>query len=48
LIGHGLLSKEMVVCGLRIKENGREFEKMRQRYWEEMVPVGPMEVSQRC
>jgi predicted transcriptional regulator len=40
---HGILSKEAVVCGRCIKEDDREFAALHQRFWETMMPDGPME-----
>jgi hypothetical protein len=40
---HGLLSKEVLVHGKYIKENGREFAALRQRLWEDLNPVGMQE-----
>ena len=40
---HGILSKEVLVRGMYIKENGREFAALHQRFREELNPVGPME-----
>jgi hypothetical protein len=40
---HGILSKEVLVRGMYIKENGREFAALHQRFWETLMPVGPME-----
>ena len=42
-VKHGILSKEVLVRGMYIKENGREFDALHQRFWEERMPVGPME-----
>ena len=42
-VKHGILSKEVLVRGMFIKENGREFAALHQRFWEELMPVGPME-----
>jgi hypothetical protein len=42
-VKHGILSKEVLVRGMYIKENGREFAILHQRFWETLMPVGPME-----
>jgi hypothetical protein len=42
-VKHGILSKEVLVRGMYIKENGREFAALHQRFWEKAMPVGPME-----
>ena len=42
-VKHGILSKEVLVRGMYIKENGREFAALHQRFWEALMPVGPME-----
>jgi len=40
---HGILSKEVVVRGWCIKENGREFAALHRRLWEDLKPVGLLE-----
>jgi len=40
---HGILSKEAVVHGRCIKESDREFAALHQRFWEALMPVGPVE-----
>ena len=40
---HAILSKEVVVRSLRIRENSREFQSLRERYFEELAPEGTME-----
>lgn len=40
---HGILSREVVVHGRCIKESGREFAALRQRFWEDLKPVGMLE-----
>jgi hypothetical protein len=40
---HGILSKEVLVRGLNIKENGRELAALHRRFWQELNPVGPVE-----
>ena len=40
---HGILSKEVLVRGRQIKESGREFDALRQRFWEDWNPVGATE-----
>ena len=42
-VKHGILSKEVLVRGMYIKESGREFAALHKRFWETMMPVGPME-----
>ena len=42
-VKHGILSKDVLVRGMYIKENGREFAALHQRFWETLMPVGPME-----
>jgi len=42
-VKHGILSSKVVVRGLRIKESSREFAALRQRFWNELSPVGPLE-----
>jgi hypothetical protein len=40
---HGILSKEVLVRGLNIKESSRELSALYDRFWHELNPVGPME-----
>ncbi len=42
-VKHGILSKEVVVRGLRLKESPREFKALHQRFVESLQPVGPLE-----
>jgi hypothetical protein len=42
-ITHGILSKQVVVRGFCIRERGRDFKTMRERFWEHLAPVGPVE-----
>ncbi len=40
---HGILSQEVVVRGLHIKERPREFKALHQRFVDSLQPVGPVE-----
>jgi len=40
---HGILSKEVVVQGRVIRESRREFAALHQRFWDHLMPVGPVE-----
>ena len=40
---HGILSRQVVVRGLHIRESPREFGALRQQFWDEYAPVGPVE-----
>ncbi|MCX6907776.1 MAG: hypothetical protein NTY01_07010, partial [Verrucomicrobia bacterium] len=40
---HGILSNEAVVQGMHYKESRSEFRHFRERFWEELAPVGPLE-----
>ena len=40
---HGILSKEVLVRGMNIKESNREFSTLHDRFWQELKPVGPVE-----
>jgi hypothetical protein len=40
---HGILSKEVLVHGLRLKESERELKALHGRFWEELQPEGPIE-----
>ena len=40
---HGILSKEVLVSGVNIKESRHELTKLHQRFWDELKPVGPVE-----
>jgi hypothetical protein len=40
---HGILSKEVLVRGFKIKESNRELSALHERFWQELNPVGPME-----
>jgi len=40
---HGILSREVVVRGLHIKESPRELAELRARFCDELQPVGPLE-----
>ena len=42
-VRHGILSSEVVVRGLRIQERVDEFKALRERCWESLAPVGPVE-----
>jgi len=42
-ITHGILSREVVVHGLHIRESAREFEGFRQGILEDLAPVGAVE-----
>jgi len=42
-VRHGILSSEVVVRGLRIQERADEFKALRDRCWECLAPVGPVE-----
>ncbi len=42
-VKHGILSKEVVVRGLHIRENPREFAALHARFVESLQPVGPVE-----
>jgi hypothetical protein len=42
-VKHGILSKQVVVRGLNIRENSREFTALHQRFCEALDPVGPVE-----
>lgn len=42
-VKHGILSKEVVVRGLHIKESPREFAALHERFVAELSPAGPME-----
>ena len=40
---HGILSSEVVVRGLTGCESTGDFDALRQRFWQELAPVGPVE-----
>ena len=40
---HGILSKEVLVCGLKRKESAREFSALHQRFRDDRQPEGPVE-----
>jgi hypothetical protein len=40
---HGILSKEVLVRGLNIKESSRELSALHDWFWQELNPAGPME-----
>lgn len=40
---HGILSREVVVRGLHIKESRRDFAALHRRFFDELAPVGPVE-----
>jgi hypothetical protein len=40
---HGILSREVVVRGLKIRESSREFDSLRRQFWEQYAPLGPVE-----
>lgn len=40
---HGILSREVLVSGVNIKESRHELTKLHQRFWDELAPVGPVE-----
>ena len=42
-IKHGMLSSQVVVRGLQVRERTKDFQEMRDRLWEELAPVGTME-----
>ncbi len=42
-VKHGILSKEVLVRGLNLKESSREFTALHQRFWQELNPVRPVE-----
>ncbi len=42
-IKHGILSREVVVRGLHVKESPQELADLRDRFWEHLAPVGPLE-----
>jgi hypothetical protein len=42
-VKYGILSKEVVIQGNRIREPVGEFQELRERLWEELAPVGPVE-----
>ena len=42
-VKHGILSKQVLVRGLNIKENSRELEELYERFWQQYSPVGPVE-----
>ena len=40
---HGILSREVVVRGWKVHESSREFDALRQRFLEQLAPIGPVE-----
>lgn len=40
---HGILSRQVLVQGMNIKESRNELNKLHQRFWDELQPVGPVE-----
>jgi hypothetical protein len=42
-VKHGIFSKEVLVKGLHIKENSRELSDLRERFWHDLDPIGPVE-----
>jgi hypothetical protein len=42
-IKHGILSSQVVVQGLRVRERRKDFQELRKRLWEELAPVGTVE-----
>jgi hypothetical protein len=40
---HGILSKEVLVRGLNLKESRHELRALHQRFWDELNPMGPVE-----
>ncbi|HTS17482.1 MAG TPA: hypothetical protein VMP11_07910 [Verrucomicrobiae bacterium] len=42
-VKHGMLSSQVVVRGLQVRERTKDFQEMRDRLWEELAPVGTME-----
>jgi hypothetical protein len=40
---HGILSREVLVRGLNLKESRREFAALQKRLWDHLKPEGPME-----
>jgi hypothetical protein len=42
-IKHGILSSQVVVQGLQVRERRKDFQELRKRLWEELAPVGTME-----
>ena len=40
---NGILSKEVLVRGLNLKESSHELTALHQRFWQELKPVGPVE-----
>jgi hypothetical protein len=43
VVKHGILSTEVVVQGLRVQEREDEFQALRERCWQSLAPVGPVE-----
>jgi hypothetical protein len=42
-IKHGILSGQVVVQGLQVRERRRDFQELRKRLWAELAPVGTVE-----
>src|SRR6266404_4381395 len=42
-VKHGILTAQVVVQGLRVRERRKDFQELRQRLWEELAPVGTVE-----
>jgi len=40
---HGILSKQVLVRGVNMKESNRELTALHERFWQELNPVGPVE-----
>ncbi len=40
---HGILSKQVLVRGLAFKESSRELDALHKRFWDDLMPVGPVE-----
>jgi len=42
-VKHGIYSVPVVVNGMQVRERSKEFQELRNRLWEELEPVGPLE-----
>ena len=42
-IKHGILTRDVVLCGLQVRERAKEFHALRKQFWEQYAPVGPVE-----
>lgn len=40
---HGILSRQVLVQGLTLRENSKELTALHRRFWEDLQPVGPLE-----